>query len=323
AVGFTEAIANDVMTQEVDSRLTYNRPKPIATAPADAPDASEEVLDLSGPELKLLQPGYTLDDAYAKFRSMAIDPTIGMVLGLGQNQSIAPVVGGQSPSADASGFSLNLLTSNAIGPYMPLLMNKATAWGKVVDFTRQVVKHTLKESVELVVSGSGADADRVEWVALKPDDVTDIPCQVDIDPISDAERIGLAKHFLEGVIGGYVPERILQERGYGSENVDFWREEIIQDAARRLLAQYEVQQALREMIEEEAIASNPTPTILGPNGQPLPPSTGEMQQAGGMPQEPRPSTVGRENVPGSGGQAGQKPLNQGVSQAAMNGAGGF
>lgn len=316
-VQLNEAAANDVLTQEADSRLTFNRVKPIAEAPADAPAPEEDALDLSGPDLKLLPPGYVLKDAYSGFKSQAIDPSIGMILGLGQNQGPSQVLSGNSPSADASGFSLNLLTSNAIGPYLNLLTNKAVGWGKVIDFCRQTVKVTLKEPVELVVEGAGPEADRVEWVELKPSDVTDIPCVVTIQPIGDAERIAFAKYYLEGVLQGFVPERILQELGYNSPNVEHWREEIGQDKARRILAELEVQQAMREIMEEEAAAAQAAQSgLVGPNGQPI----SSVPNPNGMPQEPRPSSVGRENVPSSGGQAGQRPLQQGFRQPVMNGA---
>lgn len=308
ALTYTEPIANDLLTQETDSRLTYNQPKPIASAEADAPAPDEDTLDLSGSALRLLPPGYKLDDAYRYFRSQNIDPTISMLLGLGQGQSLSPVVSGQSPSADSSGFSLNLLTSNAIGPYMPLIQNKATAVGKMVDFLRRMVRDTIREPVSLPTIGKGeADEAVVEWITLTPDGVTDIPAQVQIDPQSDAERIAIAEWLASGVERQVVPERILQERGYGADDVEHWNEEIDRDAARKMMRPLRVQQAMLELQEEAAMATAP-PVIFGPNGQPV--STGDLQQAGGLPVPPEPSTVGRENVAGPGNVAGQRPQQQ-------------
>lgn len=314
ALQMTEAIANDVLTQEVDSRLTYNRVKLIGEAEAGVNEPDEEVLDIQGPDAKLLPPGYALKDAFAGFRSSAVDPAIQTMLGLGAQQSAPSVMSGQSPSGDASGYSLNLLTQNAIGPYSPLLDNKATAWGNLVDFIRKTVKYTLRESVPLPIAHTGENGETtVEWLELAPDDISDIPCIVSVDPTSDLEKIAISKWLLEGVNGGYVPPRILQEQGYGSKDASAWDEEIIRAQAKRMYGQSLVQLAYQELMQEIQATQEP-PAVSGPDAQQM----AETDNPTGLPREARPSTVGAQ---GNAGTAGQMPAGQ-PTQAAQQFVGG-
>lgn len=309
ALQMTEAIANDVLTQEIDSRLTYNRVKPIAEAEAGVSEPDEEIMDLQGPELKLLPPGYVVKDLFQGFRSTAVDPSISTMIGLGAQQSAPSVMSGQSPSADASGYSLNLLTQNAIGPYSALLENKANAWGNCVDFIRKTVKYTLRESVPLPIPQTGENGETtVEWLEIAPDEISDIPCLVTVDPTSDLEKIAISKWLLEGVAGDFVPPRILQEQGYGSKDASAWDEEIIRAKAKRMFAQNLVQLAYQELIQEIQATQEPAAVNM-PNGQ----QVAGTDNPTGLPREARPSTVGAQ----PGGTAGQMPSGQPTQQAAQ------
>jgi hypothetical protein len=332
ALQHVEPIANDVMTQRVDASLTYNRPQPVASAASDAPEPDDDqlVIDLAGPELKLLPRGYQLDDANRYFREAQMDPSIGLLLGLGASQAINPVVGGEAPGADTSGFSLNLMTSNAIGPYMVLIRNKQRMWGKSVDFMRKMIKKTIREKVAIPTEGRSDEGDTyVEYLILGPNDVTDVPARVRLDPLSDAERVARSKWYGQGRGEGLVPDRVVQEEGYGAENADDWNDEIVRDEARRRLRAWEVDQALRELIEEEQ-AKGSAPVIYGPNGEVLP-AGGTGGSPGLLPPEPAPSTIGRDaaaasqaprqSLPGNAGMAGMRPSQQGLQPGDVSPAG--
>lgn len=324
---FTEAVTNDTLTQQVDSQLTYNRPKPIASVSSpDVPPPTTTNIDLSSPDLQVLDPGYQLDDAFKHFRATQLDPTIQLLISLGSQHAINPVVAGAAPGADTSGFALNLQTSNAIAPYTTLFRSKELAWGRVVDFCRRLVRDTIREPVMLPSMGKDDEGrKRVDWLELTPDEVTDIPCEVSLDPLSDLERVALAEYLKGGVLGQWVPEDLLMEMGYGSDDPDEWRIRIDRDAARRMLREWRVQQAFRELVEEEQLA-NAAPVqsgLVGPNGQPLPPSGGDMQAAGALPAEPQPSSLGRQAMtPGGMNPASALAGQQPSSQPLMPGQGG-
>lgn len=207
---------------------------------------------------------------------------------------------------------------NAIGPYSSLLTNKAVAWGNCVDFIRKTVKYTLKEAVPLPTVGTtDTGSQTAEWLELGPDDISDIPCIVTVDPTSDLEKIALAKHFGEGVAGGFVPPRILQEQAYGADDPAAWDEEIIRAQAKRMYGQQMAALAFQELMQEVQATQEP-PMIYGPNGQPISSSDNPT----GLPRQARPSTIGRENTGGQGGSpAGQMPPGQ-PSQQAQQYAGG-
>lgn len=327
ALQFLEPLINDVLTQRVDALLTYDRPRPIASAPADAPHPDEENLDLSGNDLRLLPPGYEIADAFQHFRAQPIDPMITLLLGLGAQQQADPVLSGKAPGADISGFALNLQTANALSPYTALFRSKELAWGRVVDFARRVVRDTIREPVSLPVVGKGDEGQRaVEWLELRPEEVTDIPAIVELDPLSDLERIAITEWLKGGVAMGAVPLRVLMERGFNSPDWQEWLEEIDLDAARQQLRPLKVQLAFRELFEEltaeqgPAVQQQPSPLIFGPRGEPLSgqqatPSAGDLQQAGAVPAPPRPSTLGRQRqTPGginfASAIAGQQPPGQ-------------
>jgi hypothetical protein len=156
--------------------------------------------------------------------------------------------------------------------------------------------------------GTGEEGRRtVEWLELGPDDISDIPCIVTVDPTSDLEKIAISKWLLEGVMGQYVPQRLLQEKGYGSDDASAWNEEIIRDQAKRLYASQLVQLAYQELVQELQASQQP-PAVNTPQGQ-----VANNDNPTGLPREARPSTIGRENA--QTGTAGQMPAGQPVQQA--------
>lgn len=317
---FTEPIANDIATQKADATLTYNRPKLVGVGDANAPESTSPTLNLAGPELLMLPPGFTPVDIYKDFRQQQTDPILQLIMGFGEQNALAPVAQGVPPSADASGFALNLMSSNALGPFSPFFKNKANAWARLINFVRIMIRDTIGESVYMPVSGQSEEgSELVEWLELGPDDITDIPSRVTLDPLSDQERMAISKWLESGVLNGVIPKRILAMKGYGIEDWQEAQDEIWLEQASGFYDQLRMQQVQAELVAEAQPAGSP---IVGPDGQPLPPSQGDMQEVGAAPIDPRASTIGK--VPGRGGgmgfaegNAGARPPQQGLQHGDL------
>lgn len=308
-----ELVINDVLTQDADATLTYNRPRPIGVADDKARTPTNTVLNLNQPGMPLLPAGYTIVDAYASFRqNNQGSPLASALLGFWQKNTLNQVATGQAPGGDVSGFAMNLMTQSSIGPYHPLFQSKAKSWGQVIDFIRIMIRDTIGEDVYLATEGTGSDANTVEWLKLGPEDVTEVPAQVTLDPLSDAERVAVAQWLGEGVQKGWVPEEELLRRGYGSPDVEQWYDEIDLDTLRRELRARRIERLIAELDEEEQ--SQRAAQLVGPDGQPI---GAGSQAAGGTPAQPRPSTIGAANAAASRGGLsetieGQRPARQGL-----------
>ncbi len=309
-----ELAINDILTQATDAELTFNRPRPVAVGEGSAPLPDVDVIDLTSPGMPVLPVGYSVTDAYKDFRQNQSSPMATALLGFWRSNTLNAVATGQAPGADVSGFAMNLMTQSSIGPYHPLFQSKAVSWGRLIDFVRVMVRDSIGESVYLATEGTGADANTVEWLKLSPDDVTEVPAQVKLDPLSDAERVAVANWLGTGVEKGWVPEEELLRRGYGSPDVEQWYDEIDNDTFRRELRKQNVMDLIAEMQQRTELQQQAQ--LVGPDGQT--PIGAGAQAAGGIPAEPRPATIGALNANNgrSGGLdetiEGQRPARQGL-----------
>lgn len=352
-----EQALNDWATMEQDKRLTFGRPKPIATSVGNNPALAAfteglqpKSVDLSGDDLIVLPPGYGLANAFQNFASDSNDPLGQFLLSVWERGGMSGVLQGDSPGADPSGYLMNSLQGAANAKYEGLLDNKGRLWEWVVDMARFTIRDLIGEPVEIAVPGTdNAKGGKVTWLSLGPDDIDDTPCTVYIDPMTDTNRMAVTGWYMQGRQAGLVPDEIVQRRAYGAEDADEWNDLITKGLLRQDMRQRAIIEA-KSIIEEnaqaraKAAAPNTPPVILGPDGQPLGPSglppvppdgggggpgmpPGMPPDAAGMPPPPQPPTVGAgvmaaqdSGAVNSSWTAGQRPIRQGLS--AREAAGG-
>ncbi len=314
-----ELTVNDLLTLAVDVQYTYSRPKFVIETPIDkdimrnapgSPDAGKPaVVDLSQPGVVQLNPGQKLVNVLQGFQPYLQLPVIQTVMSLWQRSGLNPIAQGESPGASPAGYTVSTLTENATSVYEDCVRNEAQAWSRVVDFCRKMVRDTIKERVYLsapVMDGTKAGS---EWLGLAPDDVSETPAIVTIDPTSNANRMAKRQSLQEGNKQGFIPRRVVQLEGYGADDPSAWDDEIILDAGEQQLAQWSVQSAMEALqaFGQQAQAPPPGSGLVGPDGQPV--SSADPRFAGaGTPAPPNPPSVGAEQAAAShGGVFGTKP----------------
>lgn len=330
-----EQAINDLMTIQVDKRATFMRPKLIATSNQQWAMTLNEGqpfnLDLSGDGVTFIPPGYEIQDAFEKFNQNENDPLIQLLLSFYQVGGMSPVAQGESPGSDVAGYTVNTLQGAANAKYEGLLDNKARLWMWAGDFSRLVVRDVVGEPVEFAAPMDDRKKGGTVWLSLGPDDVDETPCIVTIDPLNDTNRMAIAQHYMNGLAAGLVPPEEVQRKGYGAKDTSEWNAGVARWELRKRLAARAADEALRRI--DEASMPPVDTGLVGPDGQPLPPSGGMPGMPGmppgmgAMPAPPQPPTVGAEmmqaqqsQVPQTNFNAGQRPLNQGVNP--MEAAGG-
>lgn len=327
-----ETVLNDLLTLWEDNQFSYGRPFPVVqTSENGSPLVDQRgnpvPIDLSDPEHPpQLGPGQTVADAFGQFRGQ-IDPAFVQLLNQYFHMSgLNPIAQGESPGADASGFALNTQQSAATALYVQLLKNKQRTMGEILDFARSLVRDVCGFGV--TVASGGSDGQPLEYVTLYPDEVTDVPTRVTIDPLSDAQRMAVTQWAINGEKEGYLQHRTVQRIAYGSVIDDLEAEDrgIIVDQAKRGIVEAITQAVIQRVIGDAFPELAPPAT---------PPGGGSgVGGAGGLPMgppAPQPSTIGREGAEASrqtpGGQSpaqtvangargGQQPANQGVRMPA-------
>ena len=331
-----EMTLNDLLTVETDSAMALSRPKPVVETVfggkgmSVGPGGKPVTLDLSGEAAPYLQPGQRVVDAFANFQPKIATHALEMVMKLWERSGLNPIAQGESPGSDPAGYTVNTLQGAAQNQYEVLLDNYARVIGDICDFVRLVVRDTLKEKMYLSVPMGSSKADGVEWEGLAPEDVDEIPAVVEIDPLSDANRIAVRQSLEQANKEGFVPRHIVQSKGFAADDPEAWDDDIALDMAEEQLIGQAIQEA-QQRIAMRLGQPQGGPGLVDQNGNPLPPSApgsaGPGQpgaQSGAVPAPLQPPTVGKANAQSShgggvfGSHPGPAPL---PAQAARGGQG--
>lgn len=339
-MGPLERALNDRLTLDFDSDITYAKPLPFVETDVggsviyDIATGKSAVLDLRKGVLQL-NPGQHLKDATAGFKIQRTEG-IDIIMGLFTRSGMNPVAQGESPGTDASGYAINSLQGASLEPYRPILMGKKRLWENTIDFFRLLIRDVIREKVWLTAPMDDGKTGGVEWMSISPDEITEIPCQVEIDPLSEQNRAAIAAVLSKGVAEGAVPLAELQRRGYGADSVEEWNRQIDLDAIRRVLRERGVQETLA-VLDDEKIAQQrmamlqasaarlqgaPVPSgLVGPDGvtpltatapEPTAPTVGPQANAASQQMNGRsPGTMPTQQI------AGQRPPSQGLSAREM------
>lgn len=310
-MGSMELAMNDLLTLAQDVQFTYSRPKWVIEQPnmeggiMRAEDGQPKTLDLTQAGVPQLEPGQKLTNALNGFEPFLQHPVLQTIMQLWQRSGLNPVAQGESPGADTAGYTVNSLQGAAQSVYERNLDSEASVLEQVVDFGRQVVKDTIRERVYQAVPMAGRKKGS-EFLPYGPDDVTEAPSVITIDPMSDVNRQAVRSSLMEGNERGFVPRRIVQMDGFGAQDPDEWDDELIIDKTKEKLLDRMVDSALARVDladkaeEQAAMAGAPqVPPGMG-GGQPGMPGMPADPMNTGAPQPP---SVGAGMAAASQGQA--------------------
>lgn len=292
-MGSIETAMDDALTLLADLHYTYSRPKLVIetesagkTIPTSPTDMTPQVLDLRQPGVVQLLPGQKLVNALQGWEPhVAVLPQyLAMLQGMWQVNGINPVAQGEAPSAAASGYQVNLLTTSAQSPYQDCLANEATTWGRVIDFVRHLIRDVIKEAVPLACPGDGKKKGTIEWLTLRPEDISESPAIVRIEGMNEANKAQKAQWLSQGNKEGYISRARVQMGGYGVEDVDAEDDQIALDIADQQLIAFDIQQVQARILNGgmQGQQGGPPPQDPGapPAGAPAP------QGPGGPPPAP-------------------------------------
>ena len=330
-----EQVINDLITTEVDIAMTYGRPKPYIETQIGGdlrdPALGPTTVKLGNPdEAPELQIGQRLRDAFEGFGSRVPAPLLNVLMQLRQQSGMNPIGAGESPGSDPSGFAVNTLQAASQMQYEILLDNYGVAIGELIDLIRRGVKNgPINEKVFVPVQNQHGE---VEYLGLGPDDITDMPSQVFVDPMNDVNRLAIRQSLIAGNQAGYVPRSLVQTQGYGADDARMWDNEIAEDIADQQL----MAMALEVAKQRVAMAVPPPPAppggsgLVDPRGNPLSSGGGaagddnELRGLGGMPREDRgtgrmarsdggqPDVAQSQLANAARSRGGQQPPNQGI-----------
>lgn len=321
-----EQAINDYITTRLDIAHTFGRPKPVIERSETAPDSNmPATVDLSKPEQAVrLGRGESIKDAYQQFGDRMSDPLLATMMGIRGTSGLNPISAGESPGADPSGFAINSLQAANQMRYEILLDNFGAGIGELIDLIREAIKDgPLGDRIFVPVElGEG------EWdyVGLGPDDISDMPCQVTIDPMNDVNRLAIRESLMVANQRGYIPRRVVQEQGFGADNPRAWDNEIAEDEADRNFLGMAFEEAKRRVYGDAAPPGpgGEQPVIYDQHGNPIQSGGGggaPSAETGAEAVPPRPSSVGPEAARASArARGGQQPVNQGVPGQTPAGA---
>lgn len=311
-----EKAVNDLLTLTVDTAFTYNRPHPVIETDVkgqvvvDPQTKMAAVLDLADPrKVRQLGPGQHIVDAFQGFVPNIPQDAMNFLVQLFERSGRNPLLSGQSPGSDASGYTVNSLMASANTLYEQPLDNEALAVGRMFDFIFRFIKNVIGERVYIPAKGSGKGA-ATEWMAIGPDDIDDTPVVATVDPLSDANRVALRQSLVQGWKDGLISRRMVQEQGYAIEDTEAMDNEIIEELAQEEIAKDIIAMA-RQILQMQAMtpdaaATGGTETVPGVDGPPPtpPPTVGAAANAAsqGM-NETRPGERALETSTGNAGQA--------------------
>lgn len=313
-----ERFLNDLFTREWDNAFRFQNPKVVITTPADGKrmfddeaETKPTVLRLDDGGMPQLNPGQVPVNITQNWDPYDTSNVVNVALQMWQRSGLNAIASGEAPGSDPAGYTVNSLQGAAQNLYEVLLDNEARAWEKICDLARLVVRDTLNETVYLASPMADSKEGGTEWLGLSPDDVDETPTVVYIDPLSDANRLAIRQSLMEGNLKGFIKRDRVQTEGFGVDDTRAEDKQMALDELKRQMVGLAVQDAIqRVQMMAAPPAAPPAPVILGPNGQPLPPSN--AQQNGGAPADPNPPTVGAANAAAS----------QGVPGAASRGRAG-
>lgn len=294
-----ELAANDLLTYKLDATITYGRPAPgIKTAVGgqimrDARSKEPVSLDLSDiSKVKQLAEGQEPFDWFEGFRSRIDDSDVASLIGLWERNGLNPIAQGQSPGADAAGYTVNSLMGATLAAYEESIENEEKVIACMMDFARLTIRDTIKEKVFLSVPMEDAKVGGVEWLGLGPDDIDETPVQVTVDPQSDANRLARQQALLSALAAKLISRARVQREGFNIEDTESEDLEIIGDAAMERLVP-----VLLENVFTRVRIPPPMPAgggdqsrqLVGPDGV-----TPISSANGAGPAEPQPPSVGKE-----------------------------
>lgn len=307
---------NDMLTLGVDISYAFARPHPVVLTPLEGRQRMSngkdpDVLDLSDPgRVPQLEPGQTIADAFAGFKPNLQFEILSELNRLYQLSGLNPIASGQSPGSDPAGYTVNALQGASLANYEVLVDNEARCASEMVDWTRYTLKHVVRERAYIAAPKRGkGGSQHIEWLALGPNQITDVPCTVTVDPMSDTQRLAVRQSLLEGYQNKLVPRRMVQEKGFGADDADLWDDEILRDGAMERIAAMMIDTAMQQL----QMVFNPQAMMaqMGmAEGMPDPSAS-----PGAMPAPVQPPTVGA-----AAGEASQGPPGIQPSAAQANAA---
>ena len=334
-----EQVINDVISQTLDVAITYGRPKPYVETQVGGstrdPALGPTSVKLGNPdEAPELAEGQRLKDAFEGFQNRLPQALLNVMLQIRASNGMSPVAQGESPGSDPSGFAVNTLQAAGQMRYEIYLDNISRAAGQLIDFIRAMIKEgPINDKVFVPVQNQHGE---VEYLGLGPDDVTDMPAVVFIDPMNDVNRLAIRQSLIAGNQAGYIDRATVQQQGYAVDDPRLMDNLIAEDIADQQLMGLALETAKMKIGMALAPPANGT-GLVDAQGRPLSsqPAAGddnELRGLGGMPREDRGtgrvarSDGGQPQAVTSSNQAnaarsrgGQAPANQGAGAQAPNG----
>lgn len=312
-----ELFLNDQLTIASDVAFTYRRPKFVVKTPIDgavpepASNGAPPILDLSGDGAPYTPPGAEVVNILQGFTPMLQAPMVQLALQFWGRSAVNPVAQGEAPGANAAGYTVAALTSNAEEVDTTRVKAEEKAWGRVVDFVRRMVRDTIGDTVYLTAPVEDATGgDSVEWIGLGPKDVSESPAIVKVDLGGDQNKLAKRQSLLEGNARGVVTRRRLQVEGYDVKDPDVEDFEIAVEQVMDQIKPWILKQAIATvglMMQDEQAQ-------MQGGGAPVDPAA--MRANGGAPAPVQPPSVGGDlaaasQVSGVPGQAQMANAGQG------------
>lgn len=324
-----EQAINDQITTELDVSMTYDRPAPVVQKDKDAPGDPADgpsTIDLSDPrKAPRLRPGERIVDAYAEFSRRPPPHLLQMMMQIRERNGMNPIAQGESPGSDPSGFAINSLQAASQMRYEILLDNLARSIGMLIDFIRRSVKYgPIADTVMVPVETKDG---LVEFLGLGPDDISDMPTVVTLDPMNDVNRLAIRQSLIAGNQAGYIDRKTVQKQGFGVEDTEAMDNQIAVDAADTSLLALALDDARMRIGMRQ-----PQPQLVDGKGNPISSNQrqagdqDEMERLGGVPTEPRgtgrlereagtpPAVATSDRANAARSRGGQQPASQGVPE---------
>lgn len=232
-------------------------------------------------------PGGILVDAFAGaaqvYQAM---PFLELLMRLAGQHGVAPIFKGQSPGAAGSGYRDNSLYMMAMTQFKYMVQSYAYCVENVVKWCEYLLQFCIKQQI---------------WVDdydLFPKDIEKWPARVVVEVKAELPQslIQEGQFYMDAYLKGFQSKRQALEKGFNdNQPADTIRERMLDMAKEKLLPML-IEDAISQVIPPPPSLS-PQPTILGPDGQPLPPSqpalsaTNGAQPLGITPNE-QPSGIG-------------------------------
>jgi hypothetical protein len=168
-----------------------------------------------------------------------------------------------------------------------------------------------------------------EWIALGPEDIDETPCEVYIDPLSDANRMQKIQMLSQQNKEGYVPRRLVQEAMPEGDDPEAWDNEIALDSAEQMLFTQAIEEAMT-IVRMSRMMGDPTQQQPQQPGAPVDPAApnaptvgaeqSAASQGGQAPGQTRPGpTLLSDQSMKAGGNQGYQPPVGAMTQGGGNG----